>query len=175
MAIGIGLRPGDPCRLPLPPDDLLDVLLLRPLPPALMGGLDPLLRKEDGDHRLLFIRLGEDGQPSGMREFRLDPCEPYQPLEIIDRLADGRVQMHAHLSKYRRVGDNGPLTPREYVVYWPLDGAEMRLSVNKARFRPDLPLEVFEFPSQWQGEVERIDADVPSPEGYDEQEDVLHP
>ena len=107
--------------------------------------------------------------------FGLTSAKPYQPLEIIDRLADGRVQMHAHLSKYRQVGDNGPLTPCEYVVYWPLDGAEMRLSVNKARFRPDLPLEVFEFPAQWQGEVERIDADVSPPVEFDEQEDVLHP
>lgn len=169
------LKPGDSSRLPLPPNDLLDVLLLRPVPEALTGGLDPLLRKVDGDHRLLFVRLGDEGQPSGMREFRLDPCEPYQPLEIIDRLPDGRVQMHAHLSDYKRVGSDGPLTARKYVVYWPLDGAEVRLNVTRARFRPDLPTEVFEFPAEWQGEVERIDADAALPAESRAQEDQFQP
>lgn len=154
------LEDGRRCRLPLPPDDLLDVLLLRPLPAVLDGGLRPLLRKVDGDHRLLFVRLGADGQPNGLREILLDRCEPYQPREIIDRLPDGQVQMHAYLARYRRVGDDGPLTPRKYIVYWPLDKAEMRLDVTRARFRPDLPPEVFEFPAEWQGDMERVDADA---------------
>ena len=147
-----------PSNLPLPPDDLLDALMLRPLPAALAGGLNPLLRKANGDYRLLFIRLGQDGQTSGLREILLDPCEPYQPLEIIDRLPDGRVQMHAYLNNYRRIGDDGPYTARHYVVYWPLDETEMRLDVTRARFRPDLQVEdVFEFPYGWDGDVEQID------------------
>ena len=145
-------------QLILPPDDLLDVLMLRPLPSALSGGLRPLLRKTGDEHQLLFIRLGEDGQPCGLREIRLDPYQPYQPLEIIDRLPDGRVQMQAYLSKYRRISGDGPYTARKYVVYWPLDKSELRLDVTRAVFRPELPLEVFAFPSEWPGEVEQLDA-----------------
>jgi hypothetical protein len=158
------LERGTPRRLPLPPGDLLDVLMVRPLPAALAGGLQPLLRtadwdarlKVDKDQRLLFVRLDADGQPAGWREIRLDPCPPYQPLEIIDRLPNGEVQMHAVLGKYERVG-GGPLTPRHYVVRWPRDDAEMRLDVTRAVFRPDLPDDVFEFPEGWQGERENLD------------------
>ncbi|MFH1746482.1 MAG: hypothetical protein ABIG44_05490 [Planctomycetota bacterium] len=144
-------------QLAVPPDDLLDALMLRPLPATLTGNLKPLLRLEDDDHRLLFVRLGADGQPSGVREIRLDPSEPYQPLEIVDRLPDGRVQMHAHLSSYKRIGEDGPFTARRYEVYWPLDRAEMRLDVKRAQFRPELR-GVIEFPANWQGDVEQLDA-----------------
>ena len=145
-------------QLILPPDDLLDVLMLRPLPSALAGDLRPLLRKTGDEHQLLFIRLNDDNQPCGLREIRLDPFQPYQPLEIIDRLPDGRIQMQAYLSQYRRVGDDGPYTARKYVVYWPLNKSELRLDVTQAVFRPELPLEIFTFPSEWQGEVEQLDA-----------------
>ena len=145
-------------RLAVAPNDLLDVLMLRPLQATLAGGLEPVLRRVGDDQRLLFVRLGADGQPSGWREVRLDPYEPYQPLEIVDRLPDGRVQMHAYLDKYRPVGKEGPCTARKYVVYWPLEESEMRLDVTKAVCRPDLPLEVFAFPSEWEGAVEQIDA-----------------
>ncbi len=145
-------------RLIIAPDDLLDALMLRPLYALRAGGLSPVLRTEADDHRLIYMRLGEDGQPSGLREIRLDAREPYQPREVIDRLADGRVEMHAHLSGYARIGPAGPYVARKYVVHWPLDEAEMRLDVRRARFRPELPAEVFAFPSEWEGEIEPIDA-----------------
>jgi len=144
------------------PEDLLDALMLRPLQPALAGGLRPLLRTVGDDHRLLFVRLGQNGQPAGLREIRLDAREPYQPREVIDRLPDGRVQMHAELSHYARVGKDGPYTARKYVVRWPLDDSEMRLDVRRAVLRPDLPPEVFAFPAEWQGQVERLD-EAPAP------------
>lgn len=142
----------------IPPSDLLDALMLRPLPMALAGGLRPMLRRVGDDCRLLFVRLDAEGQPAGVREVRLDPYEPYQPLEIVDRLSDGRVQMHAELGNYRRVGRDGPYTPRRYVVRWPLDEAEVRLDILRARFRPDLPLDIFAFPAEWEGAVEPLDA-----------------
>ncbi|MCK4343534.1 MAG: hypothetical protein KAY37_17615 [Phycisphaerae bacterium] len=143
-------------KLPIPPNELLDALVLRPLPLSLEGGLLPLLRLVEDDHRLLFVRLGIDGQPAGLREVRLDPCEPHQPLEIIDRLPDGQVVMHAVLGRYRRIGAEGPFTPRHYVINWPLNKAEIRLDILGTRFRPDLPGEVFDFPSEWQGESEKV-------------------
>jgi len=151
------LERGTAQRLPLPPDDLLDVLMLRPLPEALAGGLSPLLENTQGDYWLLYIRLDETGQPSGQRKIRLDRYEPYQPLEIVDRLPDGRVQMQALVKNYRRIGRDGPFTPRNYVVFWPLHHAAMRLDVTRAVFRPEAPEDLFDFPSGWQGEIEQID------------------
>ena len=146
-------------RLPVPPEELLDALLLRPLPASLEGGLRPVLRVEEGDYRLVFTRLDADGQTTGLREIRLDSREPYQPVEIIDRLVSGDVLMRAHLSDYRRVEGDGPYTPRRYVVEWPQRETEMRLDILRAKFRPDLPAEVFDFPAGWDGARERIDGD----------------
>ncbi len=145
-------------KLPIPPNELLDALMLRPLPESLEGGLLPVLRKVEDDYRLLFVRLGIDRQPSGLREIQLDPRPPYQPLEIVDWLPDGQIAMHALLRDYQRIGPDGPFTPRRYEVYWPRNKAEMRLDILRAVLRPDLPADVFEFPAGWQGASEQIDA-----------------
>jgi len=153
-------------RLPVPPNDLLDALLLRPLPESLEGGQLPLLRVDGSDHRLIFVRIGPGHQPSGWREVRLSPCEPYQPVEVVDRLPDGQVVMQARLDHYERVGGAGPYTARRYVVQWPLHAAEMRLDILTARFRSDPSVEVFAFPADWQGDSECLDAggaEAPTP------------
>jgi hypothetical protein len=149
-------------KLPVPPNELLDALMLRPLPESLEGGQLPLLRIEGEDCRLLFVRLGAGGQPLGWREIRLDPRPPFQPLEVVDRLPDGPIVMHAQLMDYRRVGSDGPYTPRRYVVVWPRNEAEMRLDILTCTFRPELPGDIFEFPTGWQGEREQIDAPAES-------------
>ncbi|MEW6250700.1 MAG: hypothetical protein AB1716_08620 [Planctomycetota bacterium] len=154
------LGPQTERRLPVPPNELLDALLLRPLPLMAEGGLAPLLRTADGDFRLLYIRLGADRQPIGWREVRLDDRPPWQPREIIDRTPEGTVLMHALLSDYKRIGDDGPYTPRRYIVRWPLDEAELRLDISRARFRPDAA--PIESPvAGFRGEVESIDAPPP--------------
>jgi hypothetical protein len=156
------VRLGSDQKLPIPPNELFDALLLRPLPESLEGGQLPLLRVVGTDHRLIFVRLGTGGQPLGVREIRLEPRPPYMPVEIIDRSPEGHVDMHAELSSYQRIGSDGPYTPRRYVVKWPSsDGdlrAEMRLDIITAKFRPPLPAEQFELPTAWQGQVEEIDA-----------------
>ena len=149
-------------RLPVPPNELFDALMLRPLPESLEGNQLPVLRIEGDDQRLLYVRLGGGRQPTGLREVRLDPHPPYQPIEIIDRTPDGAVVMYARLSDYRRIGPDGPFTPRRYVVTWPRNDAEMRLDILRAVFRPDLPAELFEFPANWQGGSEQIDAPTES-------------
>jgi hypothetical protein len=156
-------------HLPVPPNQLLDALMLRPLPETLEGGLRPLLRFYMNDQRLLFVRLGGDGQPIGWREVQLDPYPPYQPLEVVDRLADGEVVMRAELGDYERVGVGGPFTPRTYVLVWPESvtemRAEMRILIRDAKFRPDLsPSDFDQFP-QWQYEIEEIDQGPPCEPG----------
>jgi hypothetical protein len=138
-------------RLPLPANDLIDSLMLRPLPATQANGSPPRLRRSGHDYYLVYERDG------GTREFRLDPSPPYQPVEIIDRLPDNRIQMRSELSNYRRIGGDGPYTPHKYAIYWPQDEADMRFDVRRAVFRPDLPPEVFAFPAGWQGEVEELD------------------
>jgi hypothetical protein len=149
-------------RLPVPPGELLDALMLRPLPERLGCGLTPMLRVDEDDHRLLFVRLDGAGEPIGYREITLLPYEPYMPTEIVDWGLDGRVLMHAALGKYRRVGTDGPYTARHYVVRWPKDGAEFRLDVTRSEFRPDLANVPIRIPS-WEGRIEQIDGERSSP------------
>lgn len=153
-------------RLPIPPADLLDALMLRPSLLGMADTLSPLLRIEGDDHRVLIVRTAEGGHAAGWREIRLQPRPPYQPLAITDRLDDGRVVMAAELSGYQPVGEDGPLIPRRYVVRWPIEEAELRLDILRARFRTEL--EGFcEFPSQWQGEIEQVDtAPLPDPNAW---------
>lgn len=150
---------GAATRLPIPPDQLLDALLLRPLPETLADGRPPRLEQRWAHYWLVYDHQTPSGQSAGRREIRLDRCEPYQPVEIIDRRPDGRIVMHARLKSYARIGPDGPLTPRRYVVTWPLDDAKMNLDIHRARFRPELePADVFEFPTQWHGDIEVLDA-----------------
>lgn len=145
-------------RLAIPPNELIDALLLRPLPPALPGGPPPELQRRGlGECWLVYRRSAPGHRAAATREVRVDPFEPYQPREIIDRLADGRVAMKARLDQWRPLGPGGPLTARRYVVDWPLDDAELRLDVHEARFRPDLDPSIFESPLDWRGEIELLD------------------
>ncbi len=145
--------------LPIPPGLLLDALMMRPLAERVPGGL-PALLIDENPYRLLFQRFDMDGWPYVAREIVLDRRPPYQPIEIIDRLPDGRVLMHATLEKYRPLessGETGPHTARRWVVHWPLDETEMRLDLDRVRYRTkDTPF--CEFPEQWDGEVEQIGA-----------------
>ncbi len=153
------LKGGHARPMAVPPDQLLDALMMRPLPKWLDGALNPLLRINGNDHRLLFVGLDELGWTYAKRELVLDHRPPYMPVEIIDRLRDGRVVMHAYLRKYRPVkgtGPAGPYTARKYVVYWELDRAEMRLDFSEVRYRSkDMPF--CEFPEGWEGELESLD------------------
>ncbi len=158
------LGPGSERRLPIPPNELFDALMLRPLPAkSAEGGLQPLLRTAPrDDYRLLYIRLAAGGQPSGWREIRLDPRPPYQPVEIVDRTADGAVVMEAQLSNYTALEGGGPLTPHRYVVHWPANDAEMRLDIARAKFLSG-EREPIEFPAGWKAERERVDAPAAPP------------
>ncbi|TWT45640.1 hypothetical protein RAS1_20680 [Phycisphaerae bacterium RAS1] len=150
----------DPCgtpRIDVPPDRLLDALMLRPLAGAEADPARPLLRLERDDYRLIYIRTTDAGDPCGIREIRLDAYKPGLPVEIVDRDPDGRVLMRAALGNYAAVEQSSALTPREYVVVWPASGAELRLSVTRALLRPELPPNFCMFPARWGGQVESLD------------------
>lgn len=146
-------------RMVVPPDELLDALMMRPLPEALPAGVRPLLESDGRVSRLLFVEVGEGRWPWVRREMVLDAQPPYLPVEIVDRLPDGRIAMRAELGRYRRVRGTGPLGPytaRHYVVRWKQEGAEMRIDLSDVRYRArETPF--CEFPEGWEGETIRLD------------------
>ncbi|MBN2445760.1 MAG: hypothetical protein JXO22_03490 [Phycisphaerae bacterium] len=156
------IEQGHARRLAVPPDQLIDILLFKPLPEQLPDGIPPLLDQRKYDRVLVYQRFNEAGWPYIAREVILKPHSDYLPAEIIDyRLMDDgqtREAMHAYLSGYKPVedaGDDGPRTPRHYVVYWPIDGSELRLDLDRVRFRNiDVPCD---FPTEWVGEQECLD------------------
>ena len=169
------LEEGRARPLAIPPSQLLDVLMMRPLSLQLPDGLKPLLETDGKQRRLLFIELDEGGWPHVRRELLLDPRPPYMPIEIIDRLGDGRVAMRAYLKGYKPVrgtGPDGPYTARRYAVYWETNEAEMRLDFRDVRYRTkELPF--CEFPGAWEGEIELLDQPADAKEGETVQEGVI--
>lgn len=153
------LEEGMARKLVVPPDQLLDALLMRPLPEQLPDGLYPLLERNELGQRLLFMELDETGWPWARREVVLDSKPPYMPIEIVDRLKDGRVAMRATLSGYKRLDEDDPSAPftaRRYVIKWEQDDAEIRLDLTGVRYRTkDIPF--CDFPDGWTGEVELLD------------------
>lgn len=141
--------------LPVPPNDLFDALLLRPLTQTVDHSAPPYLRIEGRDHRLIYVRLDDDLNTAGYREIVLDAAPPYLPREITDRSTNGDVLMHARLENWRRVGDSQVITARHYVVEWPQRDAELRIDIDSAKFRPEQP-PFCEFPRDWKGPQEQI-------------------
>jgi len=145
--------------LPIPPDLLLDALMMRTLPDNVPGGIRALLIEQSTDH-LLFQRLKADGWPYVAREIVFDRRPPFQPVAIIDRLPDNRVLMHATVEKYHPVentGKEGPQTAHHYAIRWPLHETEMDLKLRRVRYRTkDTPFSTF--PDYWEGDVEQLNA-----------------
>ncbi|MBL8880803.1 MAG: hypothetical protein JNG88_16940 [Phycisphaerales bacterium] len=141
--------------LPVPPNDLLDALMLRCLSDGSDAGPSPFLRIVENDHRLIYVRTNDEGRTIGVREVVLNPNAPYLPKEIIDRSCDGHVVMRAQIENWRPVGDTKTHTARRYVVEWPMRDAELRIDIDAAKFRPDQP-PFCEFPREWNGPIEQI-------------------
>jgi len=157
------LEAGAARRFSIPPDELLQALLLAPIAEHSSVHLPPLLMIDAAGRWLLFQAYDDAGWPYVRRVMRLDPCPPNLPAEITDYAADGGVVMRADLRSYRRVSNGGPAAPfvaRRYVVAWPRDGAELRLDLEDVRYwSKDLPF--CGFPETWDGELERLDQTPP--------------
>ena len=141
-------------RIPVPPQRLLDALMLRPVPTTQMNGARPALERYGNGQRVVYRR--DDG--TAYREMRLEQNTSALPYEIIDTAGDGRtVLMRAKLMKYKRIGTMGPLIPHHYEVEWPENQATMQLKIDSVRFKPTLPDWICEFPERWNGASECLD------------------
>lgn len=140
----------DASLMPVPPQRLLDGLMLRELPIAL-DDAPPDLRRDRRGTFLIYTRA--DG--SHARELMLGADG--MPIEIWERDWNGELVMHARLSDYERISERGPLLPRRYVVEWPMSDGFMDLRIRSAKFRPTLPDWFCEFPEKWTGRVETLD------------------
>ncbi len=160
------LRAGQARKLAAPPDQLLDSLMMRPLPEKPRDGLKPILERSDGETRLVFQGLDGEGYPFNRRVFTLDPNPPHLPIAIVERDPAGNVVLSAELRDYEPVGDEegAPLVPRRYVLNWPQDGSELRLDLGRLRYRTKT--ETFcDFP-EWDGEVEPLDMQADDSQEY---------
>lgn len=138
----------------VPPDELLNALCLRDLPTALEPGLTPLLMEFGGRQRLLYMAHNADGWLYVAREVLLEPSGA-RPAEILERDATGKLRMHAWVSAFRAVEGGQGFVPGRLVVKWPQDDGEVRLDLNgPAVFDKDV--DICEFPSGWQGDVEQL-------------------
>lgn len=140
-------------HMPVPPQRLLDGLMLRELP-ATLEDQPPELRRDGGTTRLVYYRA--DGGKS--RELRLT-AGTGMPFEINEYDAHGDVVMRAKMQDYQRIGARGPLLPRRYLVEWPASEGYMDLKIRSADFRPTLPDWFCEFPERWSGSVESLDSE----------------
>ncbi|MFN0136905.1 MAG: hypothetical protein ACKVS9_12405 [Phycisphaerae bacterium] len=155
--------------LAIPPDQLLDVLMLRTLPDLVGGGMRPLLRRDaKADDRLLFTEIDDDGWPRLQREVILNTQSPYLPARIVDRDAAGRVRMDATIEQYSKIEGGEGYIARRYVIDWPLDDATLRIDFSRVKLRTSPLLGVCEFPRAWNGEVELLDEPVLNGAGADE-------
>lgn len=160
---------GQARRLQIPPDQILDALLLRPLPGRLDDEALPLLDVSGDDARLLYVAENAWGRTYKRREVTLNDCPPYLPKRIVDRLPDDSVVMDATFAQYKPIEGAPPaqaaFVARKYVVYWWDHGvrSELRVDLGRASLRDD-ETPFCRFPSGWKGEVERLDASA-DPQG----------
>lgn len=147
--------------LTVPPNRLLDTLLLKPLDKQLPRGLPPLLVtvEPNKQQELLFQKRDGFGWPYVARRIILRETPPFLPAEIIDYLSDGRIAMDAKLSGYARVrdtGPDGPYTARHYEMKFLIEDADLSIDLPEVRYRTkDYPF--CEFPDDWAGPSDYLD------------------
>lgn len=148
------LAQGKARTVAMPPDKLLDALMLRPL--ANVPRSSAQLKVTPFEVSLRYP-LAISARSGVMREMKLDRCPPYMPLEITDRDGAGAVVMNATLGGYATLQrTDGPSLPRRYVMEWPADDAELRLDIESLRYRTqDTPF--CDFPDGWQADSEVLD------------------
>jgi hypothetical protein len=117
---------GKPCMDPMPlrPDELADVLGMRPLPTASDGAVGPARIFGERYDRLIYLRKENDAY-AVEREYWVEREPPYLIRLILFRDAVGRRGMNAFLDDYRPAWTGGPLVAHKISVYWPQKDGRM--------------------------------------------------
>lgn len=153
------LAAGRARSLPVPPDQLLDALLLRPHPDRLPGSVRATGWETLSGVDLVFLAEDSLGWPYERRVLRIPQPPIGEPSEIVDYDAEGRELLRATLRAYRPMADGTTAAWRyahSYVLSWPTLGAEIRLDLNSLKRRTnDLPF--CDFPRRFNGQIEALD------------------
>lgn len=104
--------------MPLRPDELAEVLGMRPLPTAQQGVVGPARIFGDRYDRLVYLRKS-DGGFLVEREYWVERSAPFLVRLILFRDELGRRSMNALLDDYRADWSGGPLIAHKISVYWP--------------------------------------------------------
>lgn len=121
-----------PANISIRPDQLADALgLSRKTIGAANESSVRVHRIVDDYQQILFMGLGEDGQPFIEREVWLDRYTPNLAGRIIFRDDEGQVELESVLTSYRELSPGGPWLPMSISLSWPKSDSHMRLRVAK--------------------------------------------
>jgi len=163
---------GKPCMDPMPlrPDELADVLGMRPLPTARNGAIGPARIFGEKYDRLIYLRKDDEAY-AVEREYWVDRTPPYLIRLILFRDVAGRRGMNALLDDYRPAWSGGPLVAHKISVYWPqrdarLEQGRLLLSIDRWTEPGRVSARAFTRPTTAPDGISRtvqVDADCDSP------------
>jgi hypothetical protein len=138
---------------------LIEALGVNSLPGARGGLLEPVRQSSSDYDELIYLRFTEDGRLAIDREYYIDRRPPFLIRRIILRDAAGAEAMVAHLSDYKPIGGDGPLTAKTIELSWPEQQATLQLKlwarklINWDSARRE---KVFAFPTKLMASHERV-------------------
>ncbi len=113
-------------ELPLRPDQMLDLLGLRPVVPE-----SAVQRVVEEFQQVLFVVHDETDGILIQKEYWLDRYPPRLVRRVVFRDADGVVTMESRLDDYAALAPGGPSVPYHITADWPESGARMSFRVSR--------------------------------------------
>ncbi len=126
--------------LPVPPDQIIDILGLRRIP------LDSAIQRVVEEHQqILIVARDQTGRDFIRAEYWLDRYAPRLLRRIVFRDGNGVVFMASDFDEHTRLGSEGPWLPRRISATWPQADASMTFHVSKWRSVEGLGPESIQF------------------------------
>jgi hypothetical protein len=133
---------GKPCvqNLPIQPNLVMEVLGVGLVDPDFRQLPAPVMRYNPEADAYMFIWVAPAGGPGlqgparlvAQREIWYDR-ESFLPYKVILFDANGRVLLHALLSKHRPVEENGPSVATEFRLFFPENRSKMSITIEDLR------------------------------------------
>ncbi|NOT02810.1 MAG: hypothetical protein HOP29_19600 [Phycisphaerales bacterium] len=115
-------------HVPIQADQLLGAIGLLPLTGAAAQ------RITEDHQQIIFFATGTDGNGDAVlitKEFWLDRYDPWLIGEVVYRDEQGRELFRSDLKRYRLAVNGDLMLPHEIVLHWPMNDAEMTLSIDR--------------------------------------------